>query len=303
MRAVLGDLSLLSFYFTATELRFEMKSEVFFHFLCIGGLIMRTKSCLFAILFLFISTGFAKAGFSEDSFLVQAPLVTKNFQQVGVAKIWNGVKDFHVQVNSAAGWELLDVQIYVGQDAPPATKKGDLIPGLFTDVNDGLFASSYELTLDLVDDLGIRWGLNYEGLQTPTVSVHVSMARLDGNGDPLKEVVAVVDEVNVYEIVEEGCWAYNGSGASVEEGTFDEILLADETVKGGYSFDVTLIHPKRGHFIDSPVGGLFAQTPTQSNLTDIDGAFDYFPGETVTLSIGQYSIGSTVADHKISPLD
>ena len=62
-------------------------------------------------------------------------------------------------------------------------------------------------------------------------------------------------------------------------------------------------HPKRGHFIDSPVGGITYLTPTQEGVTDLNGGFDYFPGDLVELAVGNVKLGSTGANHKISPLD
>ncbi len=71
----------------------------------------------------------------------------------------------------------------------------------------------------------------------------------------------------------------------------------------GWYLETVFTHPARGHFIDSPVGGAKYGTPTQKGKTDLSGGFDYFPGEVVDITIGPVTLGSTVANHKISPLD
>ena len=58
----------------------------------------------------------------------------------------------------------------------------------------------------------------------------------------------------------------------------------DDLTWGGY-FTTIFTHPRRGHFIDSPVSGITYETPTNWGVTDSAGAFDYFPDETVKLWI------------------
>ncbi|BBO92192.1 choice-of-anchor O protein [Desulfosarcina ovata] len=82
-----------------------------------------------------------------------------------------------------------------------------------------------------------------------------------------------------------------------------EEVIAFDGGRWGWWFKYEMAHPKTGHFIDSPVAGLSVQTPTYEGLTDVDGAFDYFPGEEVEIAIGSVELGYGVADHKTSPLD
>ncbi|MBU8871726.1 MAG: hypothetical protein KOO60_12740, partial [Gemmatimonadales bacterium] len=82
-----------------------------------------------------------------------------------------------------------------------------------------------------------------------------------------------------------------------------EEIIAFEGGRWGWWFKFTIGHPKTGHFIDSPVAGLGVQTPTYEGVTLEDAKFDYFPGEVVDIALGSFHLGSTVADHKISPLD
>ncbi|MGD9099030.1 MAG: choice-of-anchor O protein, partial [Anaerolineae bacterium] len=85
-------------------------------------------------------------------------------------------------------------------------------------------------------------------------------------------------------------------------GTARTYVAYSKGVWGGW-FNHELVHPQRGHFIDSPVSGLSFRTPTNEGKTDQSGGFDYFPGERVELSVGSVHLGNPLADHKISPLD
>jgi hypothetical protein len=64
-----------------------------------------------------------------------------------------------------------------------------------------------------------------------------------------------------------------------------------------------MAHKARGHFVDAPVQGVRAVTPTTDVLTNESGGFDYFPDEWVALYLGQHLLGSAIADHRVSPLD
>lgn len=57
-----------------------------------------------------------------------------------------------------------------------------------------------------------------------------------------------------------------------------------------------------GQFIDSPVAGLAFNTATQSGITDILGAYQYLPGETVSYSLGDILLGQTTAAPIITPV-
>ncbi|BCA81135.1 choice-of-anchor O protein [Desulfuromonas sp. AOP6] len=236
-----------------------------------------------------ISPAYGSAVYHEGPGLLQAPLITQTLQQVGTAKVWNTGDAFHVKLDAVdESWQLLDVHIYVGVEPVPATKKGNLIPGKFNYKAEALHAPSYDLELSLADDLGFSWGEPYMDLRIQNIAVHVSMAGVGADGKP----------------VSAAAWAYTGDGCATEVGIYDDAYYAEfEGVGKGWWFSYMLSHPRRGHFIDSPVEGLSFATPTHGGITDEAGAFDFFPDEKVSLSIGHYALGSTVADHRISPLD
>lgn len=251
---------------------------------------MKRLGCIIFALLLFSSTAYAVH--NEGPGLVQAPLITQTLEKIGVVSVWNTGDKFQLRLDGVDGWKLKTTHIYVGNDPVPASRKGNLVPGRFT------YKDPYQdsegsgvLVLDLEADLGFSWGEPYSELRVQNIAVHVTGEQFDDNGNIIAAAAA---------------WAYTGEGADTEFGDIDEESLDElefEGVGKGWWFSYMLSHPSRGHFIDSPVGGLTFRTPTNSNLTDEAGAFDFFPGESVTLSIGNYVLGTTVAAHKISPLD
>ncbi|TQV74179.1 hypothetical protein FKG94_16360 [Exilibacterium tricleocarpae] len=58
-----------------------------------------------------------------------------------------------------------------------------------------------------------------------------------------------------------------------------------------------------GVFTDSPVAGIYYETPTQSGLTDSAGRFTYRRGERVSFSLGGTLLGSAPAAAEVTPLD
>lgn len=231
---------------------------------------------------------------NEGPGLVQAKLITPDLNFVGVANIWNTAEKLVIHIIPEDSWELNKVQMHIApQDGEgvkiPATKKGYLIPGRF-EYQEIYFDDDrghYIKILDLAEDLDFQWGEPYAQLRPQNIAIHASVVLRDENGH-------ITDGSAV--------WAYTGQGSEVnEDGTFDETEL--ESMGRGWWFGYELSHPKKGHFIDAPVKGLSFTTPTGTGLTDEAGGFDYFPGEVVHLSIGSYLLGSTVADHRISPLD
>ncbi len=61
--------------------------------------------------------------------------------------------------------------------------------------------------------------------------------------------------------------------------------------------------PSKGIFTDSPVAGVSYKTASLNGITDTNGEFQYYPGETVTFSIGDVILGSSPASSKITPID
>jgi len=231
---------------------------------------------------------------SEGPGLVQAKLITTEHKVAGVANVWNTAEKFVIHLMPEPSWQIHNVQFHIAAENGdsvqiPATKNGFLIPGKF-EYQDA-FASDdqghYEKILDLAEDLDFRWGEPYAELRLQNLAIHASVVRVDDEGQ-------VVESSAV--------WAYTDHGADVnEDGTLNDIEF--ENMGEGWWFQYELSHPKKGHFVDSPVQGLTFSTPSNSGLTDEAGGFDYFPGEEVDLAIGHYPIGRTVADHRISPLD
>lgn len=193
------------------------------------------------------------------------------------------------------------------------------------------------MVLDLTEDLGFQWGSPWAELRTQGVAIFLEMVKLDASGhvteesgawvvpelvtwieDSVEESIddneivadAVTGEVTEADVTKIKVTA-KGKVAKTEHQTAQRTWEVDETEeliafdggRWGWWFTYTMGHPRTGHFIDSPVAGLRVETPTYEGTTDINAAFDYFPGEEVELYLGSIHFGATVADHKISPLD
>jgi hypothetical protein len=200
----------------------------------------------------------------------------------GTVSVWNSPKKLMIQVETSDDWRIVEAQIYAGYPDidPIPTRQGNPVLGKFP------YKQAYEnpvpmhmLTLDLKDDLGFSWGSQYRELRAPTLAVHVDLVKLDSQG-------TVVDE--------EGAWAF---GPYEFEGD-----------QWGWWTTYGLAHPRRGHFIDAPVVGLSYRGPTQEGVTadssaEDGGGFLFFPDETIEFSVGTVTLGSALADKKVSPLD
>ncbi|TKB08188.1 choice-of-anchor O protein [Desulforhopalus sp. IMCC35007] len=196
------------------------------------------------------------------------------------------------------------------------------------------------LVLNLEEDLGFHWGTPWADLRTQGVAIFLSLVKIDDQGKVLAETGAwavpelivwsdepeaeaiedlITDEVVADtdgEVISDEVltikWVGKGNKvAKVQHQKAKKSWVVEETEevvsfdggRWGYWFRYEMAHPERGHFIDSPVAGLSVQTPTYEGITGEDAAFDYFPGESVDISIGSMYLGSALADHKISPLD
>jgi len=196
------------------------------------------------------------------------------------------------------------------------------------------------LVFDLFEDLGFQWGQPWEYMRTQCVAVYMDLVKLDSNGiligekgawvipelivleDVIDEAVVETDAIialeTTGEVVADAVAETNDNGRNDEKKVANEEhqkaqqtwevedLVSVEEFEGGrwgWWFRYEIAHPRRAHFIDSPVGGLFVKTPTFAGVTDESGGFDYFPGERVDISIGSVVIGNALADHKISPID
>ncbi|MCK5793990.1 MAG: hypothetical protein KAH12_04760, partial [Anaerolineales bacterium] len=192
------------------------------------------------------------------------PLIAgKNMDEfAGEVLIWNSREKLHIQVKPLNSWLINTIQIYVGIGPVPILKNGNPAQGEFQYKEDlDIPGSNYTLVLDLVDDLGFSWGQPYESLRIQNIAIHSDLVKLDPDAPAQGSKIRYLEE--------EGAWA-----------------LGDGTFSGGrwaWWFKYELTHPQRGHFIDSPVGGLSFETPTHIGKTDESGGFDYFPGERIDL--------------------
>ncbi|SHJ28834.1 hypothetical protein SAMN02745165_01990 [Malonomonas rubra DSM 5091] len=236
------------------------------------------------LLFLF-SASYASA-VHEGPGKVEARLVTEQYEDAGIASIWNSGDKFIVNIEPTDNYKIKTAQIFVSHEGLPTSRSGALLPGRYPYNWDySSPADTHVLVLDLEDDLGFLWGEAYDALRIQNVSIFLTMEHFDNEGKYISGSSA---------------WAYTGKGSETGEAGYYEDF---EGLGTGWWFSYEMAHPKLGHFIDSPVGGLNFTTPTNSGKTDPAGGFAYFPGEEVTLAIGPYSLGITVADHRISPLD
>jgi hypothetical protein len=198
----------------------------------------------------------------------------------GDVKVWNTTNEFHVQIiPDSSRWLIKQVDIYIGY--PVMDKPSDIRrqKSYCYPVKYKKPAAEHHLVLNLAEDLGLKWGVPYEDFRTQTVAVRV---RLISNGSRKMQQTA---------------WAIN---ANPEWSLEDQLILAGHT---GYQFFYECMHPRNGHFIDAPVSGLSFKTPTHQGKTEDGGLFNYFPGETVDLAIGDITIGQAVAGQKTTPLD
>jgi hypothetical protein len=215
-------------------------------------------------------TGFAPAGPG----LHVATLYAAQTIDAGTVSVWNSRYNLQIQTETSGEWLISEIQIFVGID-PVLTRNGNPIPGKFPYKKEYTNPTRiHMLVVDFEDDMGFNWGLPWENMRVQNVAVHADLVQLDEQG----EITA-----------EEGAWAF---GPGEFEGD-----------QWSWWFTYEMAHPKRGHFIDSPVGGVSFSTPTGSGVTDESGGFDYFPGERVELAVGSVHLGTPLADHKISPLD
>ena len=87
------------------------------------------------------------------------------------------------------------------------------------------------------------WGKPYEYLRLQNIAIHAELVKLD-NDEQTRGINP--NEPRVLE--EEGAWAF---GPNEFEGA-----------RWAWWFQYEITHPRRGHFIDSPVEGLTVVSPT-----------------------------------------
>lgn len=190
----------------------------------------------------------------------------------GTVAMWNTREEFIINVEPSGNWQIAQVRIFVGTDPVPITKGGPPQIGLFPYAeNFSKPVKSYKLSLNLRDEMDFAWGNRKAGEHIQNVSVYV---RLVGESEDGKKVV------------HEDAWGYG-------EKEFD----------GGWWTRYALEKPQTGHFSNAPILGVAYDTGSQQGITNGSGAFDYIPGEFVSLRIGSLHLGTAPAKHRVSLLD
>lgn len=192
----------------------------------------------------------------------------------GKVSMWNTKDEFILRIDTIEDWLMSDVRIFVGNSEIPVSKSGTPQIGQFPyreKLNSPV--NSYELTLNLRDDLNFTWSNKKQGQHVQNVCVCVKLADSE---------TICKDELHCE------AWAFGGN-------EFEN--------RGGWWTKYALSKPHTGHFIDSPVGGAGYSTGSQKGKTNSSGAFYYIDGETVSLNIGKLHLGSAFAKHKVTILD
>jgi hypothetical protein len=214
---------------------------------------------------------------------VDLPLIADNQYETGTVAIHNNNGGLLIEIALIDGWQMVELHVHAGWDENPVPmKNGNPVPAKFD------FKYEYEteppvinkvIFLDFAEDLeGFRWGEPYERERLRHIAVHVDIVQLGENTDGEMVVTAA-----------EGAWAKGDIPFSGSQ--------------WGWWLEYPMTHKARTHFIDSPVEGLRMVSPTEDCLTDASGGADYFPGEVAGFYLGDQLLGTTLLDHKVSPLD
>jgi hypothetical protein len=202
---------------------------------------------------------------------VVAPLIAGKTIPVGTLHMYNTTNELIVTVQTVDGWMMKELHLQVGLDPIPVDRGLNPIPGKFNlKLEPPAPLASHTFAVRL-SDFGFAWGRPYESMRIQNVAFHADVVSPQG---------------------EETAWAKAGPTPIAFLGS-----------QWGWWFRYELKHPMKGHFIDSPVEGATVITRTMTARTGPGGQFNYFPGESVEVRIGPLSLGSTLADHRVSPLD
>lgn len=210
---------------------------------------------------------------------VDLPLLAGQTIEAGSVMIHNNNGGLIIDVQAANGWKIAALHVHAGWSGEPVPlNNGNPVPGAFQfNFEYGTKAPITGKTLELdfaVALKGFRWGQPYEPMRTRHIAIHADVVKLDTKGKVVASETAWA----------KGNHAFTGSN-------------------WGWWLEYGLTHKAMAHFVDSPVRGVRAVTPTVNCLTDDSGGFEYFPGERVTLSVGSQLLGSTDAEHRITPID
>jgi hypothetical protein len=190
---------------------------------------------------------------------------------IGDVDVFNDQQNLYINV-LPDGWVIKKISIYVGGDPVPVLKTVADLRNFTVNESFEVPVPEYRLELHLANDLGVKWGVPHAATRLKYISVKAEVVPVSGGE-------------------EEASWA---AGAKF----FDPKKPAQ-----GQYFVYEFQRPGKGHFVDSPVGGLKYSTATFDAMTDESGSFLYYPGEMVTLSLAGWPIGSAVPRHRITPLD
>lgn len=214
---------------------------------------------------------------------LNAPLVTKTFDEVGMVGIWNTTKELKVTVTPGSGCLLSKVYVYISPEPPPPplpVVEADFGKWPYTAKYKTATATPYSLALSFENDLFFDWGhWGPKWLQKRLLTVAVCVEMKTTTTVPVTFTA----------------WAFNPN-VDVEA---QRVGWGDNALAMRYEVQ----HPKHGQFVDAPVNGLRYWTWTQEGVTGTEGGFWYYPGEYVGFSIGKAFIGYAPADQRISPLD
>jgi hypothetical protein len=214
---------------------------------------------------------------------LNAALVNKTFDQVGIVSLWNTTKELKLTVTPGSGCLLSKVYVYISPDPPPPplpVVEPDFAKWPYTAKYKTATATPYALALSFENDLFFDWGhWGPKWLEKRLLTVAVCAE--------LKTTTTVPITFTA--------WAFNPNVdvAAQRTGWGDKALAMRYEVQ----------HPKHGQFVDAPVNGLRYWTWTQEGITGVDGGFWYYPGEYAGFSIGNFLLGYAPAQQRITPLD
>lgn len=210
--------------------------------------------------------------YETDLLIIEGGEKNQKYEAVGTVAVWNTRNELVISLEVKEGMVIKEVMFYAGNEEIPVSEAGNPKVAKFPygeKYKNGTI--SCEVSVKLVDDLGISWGMRDELNRMPKVSICARVEKADSNKGT--QYIA---------------WAEGKE-------QFD--------MNSGWWMRYAVVHPKTGHFIDSPVEGVHYETPTHRGKTDEGGAFEYILGEDVNLYIGSTFIGDAKADQKITPMD
>ena len=218
--------------------------------------------------------------------ILEAPLLTKTFEEVGVVNIWNDTKDLNIEIKSGDNFILSKVYVYIDKEpAPPPSipTEAEFEDWPYQVKYKKVVETTYSLTLNFEEDLDFEWGKWGEPWlenRVLTIATRVELKSLDA-----KPITVTA-------------WSIN---------THPEASLMNQMTGWGdnaYAMRYEVQHPMHGNFfLDGPVNGLGYGTRTQAGETGLEGGFWFFPEEMILFYIGDVEIGYAMTSKRMSPFD